>query len=233
MKIALLLSGFLRTFDENYASLKENLLNRFDTDIYITTWNVNEPQYEPFDVKKIVDLYGDNLKGLCVKDYNLHEKFKHRMVLFDGMGNFIQTFDKNQITTNKCILEHGTYWVERLRDQWWLVHESFDSIIVPERYDIIVKSRFDISYNKPFTFPTKDFTIPENPYHGYTDHLAYGSPYVMKKYCQLYQHILSLYQNYHIDISFAEGMLRYYMEQYDEKIHTNTIPNGFYQLNKR
>lgn len=234
MKIALLLSGFLRTFDENYASLKENLLDRFDTDIYITTWNINEPQYESFNVNKIVNLYGNDLKGLSVKDYNIYEKFKNRMVIFDDMSNLIKTLSKDKITTDKCILEHGTYWVERLKDQWLLVNENYNQIIVPEHYDIIVRSRFDISYNRPFTFTSNDnFTIPENPYHGYTDHLAYGSPIVMKKYCQLYQHIQSLYENFHIDISFAEGMLRYYMEEYNEKIHTNTISNGFYQLNKR
>lgn len=233
MKVALILSGFLRSFDENYASLKANLLDIHDTDIYIATWNVNEPQYKSFDINEVTKLYGNNLKGLCVKDYNLYEEFKRRMVVFDSGNNPIETVNKEKVATNKCILEHGTYWIERLRDQWLMVNTAYNEIIVPEHYDIIVKSRFDISYNQPFTFNHTGFTIPENQYHGYTDHLAYGSPYVMKKYCQLYNNILNLYQLHKIDISFAEGMLRYYMENYDEAIQTNFLPQGFYELNKK
>jgi len=45
MKIALLISGYLRSFKNNIELLKENLLNSNDVDIYIHITNSNESKY--------------------------------------------------------------------------------------------------------------------------------------------------------------------------------------------
>ena len=51
MKIALIISGYLRSFKNNIESLKENLLNLYDVDIYvhITTSNENSINYNLCD----------------------------------------------------------------------------------------------------------------------------------------------------------------------------------------
>ena len=45
MKIALIISGYLRSLKNNIESLKENLLNLYDVDIYIHITNSNENKY--------------------------------------------------------------------------------------------------------------------------------------------------------------------------------------------
>jgi len=39
MKIAICLSGHLRTFDKTFRSIKEKLLDVYDCDVFISTWN--------------------------------------------------------------------------------------------------------------------------------------------------------------------------------------------------
>jgi hypothetical protein len=39
MKLALCLSGMPRHFKESYQSIKENLIDLYDTDVFIDIWN--------------------------------------------------------------------------------------------------------------------------------------------------------------------------------------------------
>lgn len=231
MKVALLLPGFLRTYKENFLSLKENLLDIYDTDVYISTWNINEYGYEESFINDLEHLYGKHLKKLSIINYELYNTKSNRMLIYDEHKKPIVSYSKETVQTTTIKLVHGHYWVERLRDQWFLIKNLYDEIIMPEEYDIILKLRFDIKLNQPLLF-RPEFTIPANPHHNYTDHLAFGNPNVMKKYCHLYDNIMSLYENYNIDISYAEGLLKYYMEEYGEKIITNYVSPEIYKLNK-
>ena len=42
MKVGLILSGFLRTYKEAFSLLQKNVFDRYDTDLYLATWNKNE-----------------------------------------------------------------------------------------------------------------------------------------------------------------------------------------------
>lgn len=55
---------------------------------------------------------------------------------------------------------------------------------------------------------------PPNPPNRYNDHCAWGSPDVMRKYCNMFDHIEEMYERYNVDISNAEEMLKFYMEEF-------------------
>ena len=44
--------------------------------------------------------------------------------------------------------------------------------------------------------------------------MAYGEPDSMEKYCNMFDHIESMYINHNIDISHAEQMNEFYMKKY-------------------
>jgi hypothetical protein len=42
LKIAVILTGFPRTYSESFFSLEKNLLRKYDVDLFLATWNKDE-----------------------------------------------------------------------------------------------------------------------------------------------------------------------------------------------
>jgi hypothetical protein len=109
--------------------------------------------------------------------------------------------------------------VERLRDQWWMINKGWKLIDNPEQYDVIFRMRFDLQLNH-IQFKKAKFVVPKSEveFHKiathWSDHMAYGEPANMEKYCNMFHHIESLYTNHNIDISHAEAMSEFYMRYY-------------------
>ena len=59
MKIAILISGHLRRFEEIIDNFKENLIDplttKYDYDIYIHTWDTNIIETDTFDTNKFIN----------------------------------------------------------------------------------------------------------------------------------------------------------------------------------
>jgi hypothetical protein len=54
----------------------------------------------------------------------------------------------------------------------------------------------------------------------------------MNKYCHLFDNIETIYKEYNFDISHAESMLKFYMEEFKNSIITNIDNNLKYKLIK-
>ena len=79
MKVALIISGYLRSFKNNIESLNKNLLNLYDVDIYIHITNSNESKY----INNIISI--DEIKSLFLTlQYNKAEKIlgEEKIMLF-------------------------------------------------------------------------------------------------------------------------------------------------------
>jgi hypothetical protein len=138
--------------------------------------------------------------------------------------------------TNERAKYHGSFWVERLRDQWWVVKKGWELIKNPQQYDVILRIRFDILLEEIQLIPNT-FTIPASDIlHKidiqYCDYIGYGSPYVMEKYCKLFDNIQTIYKEHNFDISHAEYMLKFYMEEFENRIISNIDNTINYKLIK-
>lgn len=222
MKIALLLTGFVRSYLSNFNSLKVNIIDKYNTDIYISTWNKTQSiinsGYDDYDINSFINIYSDKLKDYIILDIDKYYA--------DKINITFQSRSDDVFKINNRAIEHGSRWVERLRDQWYIVNNGFN--LISNNYDYIIRTRFDVLINN-FNLLPIDFVIPApHPINVYNDHFAYGNYDNMKIYCDLYSNIEKLYIDYNIDISNAEYMLKFYIENY-HKINTyidSTIKYG-------
>lgn len=243
MKVAVILTGFCRKYEETHQSMYLHLFKKYNADIFISSWDVvqyrpenwdsNNPKlnYElptyKLDTESIINLY--NKDGKLVS-YN-----------FENWNNFVNNrFSNLDLSNNQTIIhnvrakKHGSFWVERLRDQWYIVKKGWDLIQNPSDYDIILKVRFDLLLNKIELNPNQ-FTIPlldivDRVGINYCDYLAYGNYEQMKKYMSLFDNIEDISSNHNVDITNAEEMLYFYMEKYKNPINKNIDYNINYEL---
>ena len=223
MKIALLLTGYTRTYDICYDQLKNTLLDKYDVDIYFSTWNKTESrlgeQLYPIDEQRLIDFYGDKLKGYVIKDINTEVS---PTIFMDRSDDVFKV--------NQRAIEHSGVWIKRLKRQWYLVNEGL-KLTDYRKYDKILRLRFDLLLND-ITIKDNDFVIPKDiGGWSYSDHMAYGNVDSMTKYMSLYEHIDTLYEKHNVDITHAVDMVKFYMEDY-WKIQTYTDNTINYRLEK-
>lgn len=225
MNIALLLTGFIRQYSQCQESIVKNIIEKYNTDVYISTWDKSQ-SYAKSEVTG-VDYYSvinqPYVKGFSVLDYDFYMKNKTFIEFQSRLDDIF--------TTNERAKQHGSFWVERLRDQWYGVKNGF--MLIPNGiYDIIIRCRMDMKVNN-FDIQYDGFTTPKShPKNPYNDHFAYGNEYQMRKYCSLYDEIELMYIEDNLDISFAELMLKHYMENRNPRITTNIDPTITYEILK-
>ena len=181
MKIAILMSGYLRSIKENYNNLKQYLLNDNDTDIYIHITKSDDPKY--MNSKITMDELHKLLKPkhmIVSNNYNLHDN----------------------IIINNLLNQNYKYYL--LNEHRKIVEKS-ENI----KYDIVVKIRPDVYLQSPLCMnvisnniyipsdskiDNTKLTIPTDNY--ICDIIAYGNPEIMDKYFNFYNELLQLIQQY-------------------------------------
>jgi hypothetical protein len=215
MKIALILTGYSRTYKECYENTKKFILDAHDVDVYLSTWNKTQssflqPQINSFDVNDLIRTY--NPVKYRIEDYDSY--YGNRFPSIDIESN---PRPDDIFKTNARAIEHGSKWVERLRDQWYIVKKGWELIDDPSKYDYVMRLRLDTRINNMvFDYNPKDLIVPNkfNPFTCGTiiaDHMVIGNPKNMEKYCKIFDSIESMYHNDNIDISFAELMLGHHL----------------------
>ena len=75
MRVAVCISGELRTYKENYESLKKNILDPYDADVFLSSWNTTSAQDKynnkitlPISKRELLDLYKP--KGIKLYDFD-------------------------------------------------------------------------------------------------------------------------------------------------------------------
>jgi hypothetical protein len=220
VKIAMMLPGYLRSYQYHFNGLKE-IIEKYNIDLYCTTWNVQENN--SIVGSDCFNIYQKYLKAWCIVDKFLYEKNIQRIEFVDR--------DNDIFKTDTRAKEHGKYWIERLRCQWFLIMKCFE--LIKEDYDIVIKYRYDIKFDDSFTLLNVDnnIVVPKSEDHCFKDHISYGNMSLMRTYSQLFNHIHILYNKYNIDISYAEKMLKFYLEDYSGiKIYCQ--PNMLYRILK-
>jgi len=181
MKIAILLSGYLRTIKDNYNNLKQYLLDMYDVDIYIHVTKSDDPKYinSSLHIDEIYKLLQPKMM-IISSNYNLHT-------------------NKN---INDTLNQNYKYYL--LNQQRKLAEQS-ENI----KYDIILKLRPDVHLQEPIHFIMKKDTIfiPSDSKIDHTklktitdsyicDIMSYGQPEIMDKYFNFYNSLPHLIERY-------------------------------------
>jgi uridine kinase len=181
MKIAILMSGYLRSIKENYNNLKQYLLNDNDTDIYIHITKSDDPKYMN-SIIKIDELY--NLlkpKHIIVSNnYNLHENTVINNLLNQNYKYYILN-EHRKIVEKSENIKYDI--VVKIRPDVYLQSQLCMNVISNNIY-IPSDSKID---NTKLAIPTDNYIC---------DIIAYGKPEMMDKYFNFYDKVLPLIQQY-------------------------------------
>lgn len=154
MKIAICLSGFIRTWEYSKISFIKNLLQDLDCDIFIHTYKQNFYEYSSHkkdviynedEIKKMFE--GLNVKSIVIEDRDvIREQIESESEKYEGITNYkIRIKESSDETDNYVNLGIRIYdqlrkinLCNQLRKDYQL-ENNVD-------YDLIVKSRFDVLY---------------------------------------------------------------------------------------
>lgn len=216
MKVALILAGHMRDWETCFPIIKKEILNKYDPDVYISSFDHNldnirqyehdgieyidnrEHETESIDIKKVLDCYNPKKYIFRINNYELDFQF-------------------NNIVTERIPRE----WAKRNIQSWETVYHSLQIIDLNE-YDIIIRTRPDISIrnlnliqNENLVFP--DLCIDPGPCtinEGLHPNFVYGNPKYMKKYLEIYTKLQDMHSKGMTDISVKEMTLRDYVNNY-------------------
>jgi hypothetical protein len=125
-KIALCLSGQFRTFEKVFPSIQKHILELYDTDIFIHTWDINTNE--------------DFIKQLPNIKYQIENYSTKRL---DFIRN-ISVFNPYYAGHDPEMVRSMFYSLGQVNQMWK------DNDI---QYDAIIRSRLDIEYLTPLTLP--------------------------------------------------------------------------------
>jgi hypothetical protein len=173
MKIALLLSGQPRLYEEVFPHIKKHILDVYDCDVYAHAWwdeaesrdvvhRSPWSQSYKFDVDKQFPIKFNNL-------YN-PKKFQIDKPIFDSTEDsqniFIESLKKLYPTTNGCDVLYENKDMLGVIHKFISIEKVFNMVDWDENYDWIVFWRYDL---RPDVFP--DLTIlNEEVLYAYTDY---------------------------------------------------------------
>lgn len=191
MKVALLISGYLRTFKDNLPSIKDNIVKTFNNnvDIYIhvTKDEQKKDKYlNPSILYENINLLQENLNPICLiveEDKNFHEDV-NTSNLFSNWSKFfkLNNIKKENEKTN------GEY-----------------DLVIKYRPDLNLTSNefFNTNIEKDTLYIPKDSKIDKTKLKNLNDcyicdSFCYGSSKIMDQYFEIYpnlQNIIDKYSN--------------------------------------
>lgn len=228
MKVAIVLTGHCRDFDKSFSNLEEQLFKKYNADVYFNTWDVNQHSinsvgkfnlaYHPVDKDYLVSKLKPYLKNYNFESWDSYQKNRFPNIVFLDRHDDV-------FKVNARAIYHGTFYTERIRDQWWMVRKAWGLIENPNEYDVIMRVRFDMVI-EDIQFKSAEFVVPQNKFPlndvgtYWSDYFAYGTPKAMEKYFHLFDHIDILYYKLNKDITHAEQMNEFYMKEYGTPIES-------------
>ena len=154
MKIAICLSGFIRTWEYSKVSFIKNLMQNLDCDIFIHTYKQNYYEYSSVkkdiiytedEIKSMFDLI--NVKDIVIEDRDvIKEKIEQDSKKYENITNY-----KIRIKESSDEIENYVNLGIRIYDQLRKIHLCNElrkdyQLKNNIKYDLIVKSRFDVLY---------------------------------------------------------------------------------------
>jgi uridine kinase len=195
MKIALLISGHLRSFEYNIQCLKKNIIGNNDVDIYIYISNNKETKYLNFNmnIDKIINLL--NPKYVIISD-NIDFKKGNKNDIFNQNYKFyLLNEERKRIEKNENIVYDVVFKIRP--DVYLNEHIDFNKFYM-NKINIPLDSKIDISKLKNI----------EDKY--ICDIMAFGSPILMNNYFNYYLKLDCLVEKFG---TINETLLYHYLNE--------------------
>ena len=154
MKIAICLSGFIRTWEYGKISFIKNLVQNLDCDVFIHTYKQNYFEYSAmkkdviYSEDEIIKMFeGINVKSIVIEDRDITKKeIEISTKKYENV-----TLYKNQIKESSEETDNFVNLGIRIYDQLRKIHLCNElrkdyQLKNNVKYDLIVKSRFDVLY---------------------------------------------------------------------------------------
>ena len=225
-KVAILISGFIRNWKDTYEELLKNVIE-YNSDMYefelhcvpySRTNRYNNENYEKLE--QVTDEEIINLQ----KKYN---PTSFNVLDHKKLTNYFINEKKDIINSIKTYWEHPkmlTYKVGTIMLQAYAMEESYRLIeTMANKYDLIIKTRFDVFYSKPCKIPVceqnKILMLTRYSNQNFVDHVLCGYPKSMACFMKSYSNLENTNFMNKNNIKYAEDLFR-------ETIKTNNISIG-------
>jgi hypothetical protein len=192
MKIALILTGQFRNLSETYPYIKGRILDRFNPDVFISTWDPSDTIKSSLqaDTKHLTDsLTADEVLQLLKPKRFLSQNFDSPEIQ--------ETVNRAKLYIEKSPM-NGEMNPVSVFSMWYKIKNCLDLMLdyekeTGERYDLIIKGRFDLKFHNNIPIPeySTDILIPPG-YDwrgGINDVFAFGARDSMLYYCSLFNSI--------------------------------------------
>lgn len=219
-KIAILMVGNMRSYNNTFSKLNSYLLNYYDYDLYITTYDKRfNTKYaettntdEEITEEKVRNVYkSKNLKCLTiVNQATFTEPYKR---IPDKIYQHVDGLDRFYTIQKLLMVAYDNFIGETLKNK--------------RQYRLVLKIRPDIMFNDRLVLDDltseNQIIVPDNDSGGeFNDHLAYGSMTAMEKYFTYYKTFFEV-DNSGCDVSIIEKGVKRNLENYGIEIKRKHI----------
>lgn len=178
MKVALCFSGMPRFWKETYNNFKKYIVDRYDTDVYIHSWETNEYSYGKHIHSYHNDFFDKN---------DMLEKYYPKKYLFENPESLSIDYsytEPNMLPISIKNVQSMYYSIKKCND---LIEDVYD-VVIRARFDLMIKCEIDIiryDLTKINTVRMNHFGI--FPYS--SDIFFFSDMKNMKSICNLYDDI--------------------------------------------
>ena len=189
MKVALLLPGQIREARDTYPYIKGRILDRFDADVFISTWNPSQ------DIKNSLHADSNHLND-TLSIHTLASIYSPKLIMCDefsssGISKIIDkawSFEEYGPQTGE-INPASVFLMWYKIKQSFLLLEEYEKLS-GEKYDYVIKGRMDVKIHNPIPLARNLNTICVPPGFdwkgGVNDVFAWGGRDAMEHYCNMY-----------------------------------------------
>lgn len=187
MKVALILSGQFRNAKECYHTIKDNILDVYSPDVFISSW-LNSSNIIPSgwfgstpsddcDISDIINMYNPISIEMETFDNDKYSPFKN---LSNRLDSLLEPGTETK-TINVVSMHYKRYKANLLKSKY----EELNNF----KYDVVICSRFDLEFLEKINLEKNDninIPIGFDWANGISDLFAYGKSEIMDQYFNIF-----------------------------------------------
>jgi hypothetical protein len=191
MKVALLLTGHMRCWDQVFLNTKQHIIDKYNADVFIDTWD-SEAYWDPHSAKGITE------GGPKLDIAGIEEAYKPVVMNVDSYEQFEDSF-----ATRAKQFETFYHVPKNQVSMWFKVGRGMLSVeehmmLTGKTYDLVIRMRPDLVFNEPLPeFNSNKFYTLGYRNHmgqGTSDMVQVGNFFTMSLFCKVLYHLPQLYK---------------------------------------
>lgn len=228
MKLALCISGLMRTYKETANSVLRHICQLYDTDIFVSTWNILGKSVSKFSRTPTDDVvnniaiyrtYGNRVRGVIIDDY----------ASYKGVNGL--TWQKAKYEWGKANNLEGICRVEHLFAMCYKIKQcnELKNVYAASQhvhYDCVMRCRADMLFNRNIKIlevkPNTIYTPSIYTWDKVNDQFAYGDTKVMDTYSSMHDYIEEYDKLDGMNITCPEYLLQHHLrEQHIDQVEVS------------